>query len=92
VRELAARLGTEAIPLGEVIAVAELVGVLPVERCSPSLQEQSLGDFSPGRWAWAIRRPRLIAPQDAHGTLGLWRWQPEREIVYLDRDVHGSAI
>jgi activating signal cointegrator 1 len=70
------------LPLGAVIAIAELVGChrsmaghLPVDHAP---QEAVFGDFTPGRWVWSLRDVKPIIPTPARGALGLWSWiQPE---------------
>lgn len=51
------------LPRGEILAVAELVDVIPTEvalqRVSP--EELGYGNFEPGRFAWRIQGVRKVA-------------------------------
>ncbi len=39
--------------------------------------QEQLGDFGPGRYAWLLDEIRPLArPEEARGALGLWEWQP----------------
>jgi hypothetical protein len=62
------------LPTGHIIGVAEVVGCTraPELERLPDLERQ-LGDFGPGRWAWALVNPRpLPAPVPCRGRLGLF--------------------
>lgn len=66
----------EALPLGEIIAVASLEAVVRTDdHAIIGLTEQELafGNFGPGRYAWILR---AVTPLDEHvpcrGALGLW--------------------
>jgi len=66
----------ESLPRGCIVAVAQLVGC---ERIWPSTvppePERSFGDYTAGRWAWALEDVRALAePVPARGALGLWEW------------------
>jgi hypothetical protein len=40
-------------------------------------QELELGDYSIGRYAWALENPRaFIKPIPASGQQGFWNWTP----------------
>jgi hypothetical protein len=74
------------LPLGQVIAVADLVDVMKFTRSSlrevrervareefPP-HEADFGDFSAGRYGWVLRNVRrLEKPIPARGMLGLWQ-------------------
>lgn len=67
------------LPLGEVLATAQLIDCIPTYRVAANVsdQEEAFGDFSPGRWAWMLADIRqLPTPVPARGSLGLWNWQP----------------
>jgi hypothetical protein len=73
------RYTTGDLPLGAVVATAELVVVMrttdPRLRAKLSEQERAFGDFSPGRYAWVLGNVRpLPEPIPAKGALGLWQW------------------
>jgi hypothetical protein len=76
-RSLLARAGYEswrALPLGRILGIADIVRCTRVEElrdlCPP---EEDLGDFGPGRWAWALEGARpLPAPVPYRGRLGLF--------------------
>jgi hypothetical protein len=87
-REVLTRHGYEdalSLPLGAVIAVAELVDVMKFTRGtlrdvrarakSRELppHEADFGDFSPGRYGWVLKAVRALRePVPARGMLGLW--------------------
>jgi hypothetical protein len=60
------------------VAVAELYDCLPVEQ----VEDDGLGDYSPGRFVWRTRSLRRVAPFPAKGFLGLWNVKPE-DVVRL---------
>lgn len=82
---LAAGIRTPAdLPRGAVIAIAHL---LDCQHTTPDLidgdwtlrlsdQEDSFGDFSPGRYGWRLGIERVLpVPIPARGALGLWEWR-----------------
>ena len=75
----------EALPTGAIVAVAELVGVVPVTSVHQhtlidwplTQQERAFGDYSAGRYAWLLADVRALPePIPARGALGLWDWTP----------------
>jgi activating signal cointegrator 1 len=66
------------LPLGAVIAVAQLVDIYPItHENQPPEPEYSFGDYGPGRFAWILRDVyQLPEPIPARGRLGLWEWTP----------------
>ena len=74
-----------SLPLGAVIALAELVDVMTFTRGTlrdvraraksgefPT-HEADFGDFSPGRYGWVLKDVRALRePIPARGMLGLW--------------------
>lgn len=68
------------LPRGAVIATATLVDcirVAPKFRRSLSEEEERMGDFTTGRFAWQFADMwRLPEPIPATGHLGLWQWMP----------------
>jgi hypothetical protein len=65
------------LPLGAVIATAELVEIVPVGPGQLRLGEQELafGDYREGRYAWFLANVKpLPEPIPARGALGLWEW------------------
>jgi hypothetical protein len=71
--------GVDMLPLGAIVAVANLQHVCPTEafaRYPRSLtdQERAFGDYSPRRFAWMLTNVRpLREPVPCRGALGLWR-------------------
>lgn len=70
------------LPLGAVVAVVELVDVVPTDH--PTLQhtltadEAAFGDYAEGRHAWLLRYPRrLVDPIPARGFQHLWNASDE---------------
>ena len=76
---LAERMGCADLPTGAVIATATLAKVLTT---GPALwgwlpdDEAEYGDFSPGRFAWALEDVQVLPePIPARGQQGLWHWE-----------------
>lgn len=80
----------ECLPSGAIVAVCELVSVIPVESVpregdrdtlqgwTLTDQERAFGDYSPSRYAWLLANVRALAePIPARGQLGLWEWNGE---------------
>ena len=80
-----------ALPCGAIIAVCELVDCIRVldkqvffgvradsiVRLPPDEPECSLGNYSPGRYAWILTNIRAMnKPIPAKGTLSLWEMSP----------------
>jgi hypothetical protein len=62
-------------PLGQVIAIAQLVNVIAVEKYLAVGQEAAFGDYSAGRFAWILKDLKILeTPVSAKGSLGLWNW------------------
>ncbi len=75
--------GFNSLPLGAIIAVAELVKVEPTEgklaffqkheRCFGAPADEFIfGDYSAGRFAWNLSYIREVDPVPCKGSLGLW--------------------
>jgi hypothetical protein len=82
------RVRSFGLPLGKVVAVAELVEVIPVERVSGLVnpRETAFGDFSRGRYAWKLSNiRRLREPYPAKGRQGVWDILGEAEDVLRTR-------
>jgi hypothetical protein len=75
----------EDLPLGGVVAIAELVDCLPTEAriCLPGVfddypdldtpKERAFGDFTPGRYGWVLENVRRVDPMiPLVGRQGLW--------------------
>lgn len=68
----------EDLPLGAIIAVAELTDCVRFDRFGRfadalSEQERAFGDFTPGRYGFVLMDVRrLPEPIPARGALGLW--------------------
>lgn len=80
------------LPLGAVVGFAVLEAVGPTETIfdvsrawSPPLdtpQERSLGDYTPGRYAWLLNHiVPLVPPIEAKGARGLWDWTPPDSLL-----------
>lgn len=62
---------------GAIVGTVEIADCVPVEEIADALtdQEQLLGDFSPGRFAWVLRNPVMFdKPIPARGQQGWWNW------------------
>lgn len=67
----------EELPLGAVIATAELVDIRRVEDVRDGLdeRERAFGNYDDGRFAWELREVRMLpVPVAARGALSLWEW------------------
>lgn len=66
------------LPLGEVVAVVQLVDCVRITAEfgeSLTANEQDFGDYTPGRFAWILKDVKPLAkPIPAKGSLGLWHW------------------
>lgn len=76
--------GQEHIPTGVIVGKAELMGCIKITESFRSglanirPEELILGDFTPGRYAWIIKRPVLFKePIPAKGMQGLWNYDGE---------------
>lgn len=67
-------LPTLDVPRGAVIALAELYAISPTEGLEISKEENRMGNFGPGRFAWGLSDVVAIEPVPAKGALGLWEW------------------
>lgn len=67
----------DRLPFGAIIGWVRIVACAPTELGGLAYpvteHERSLGDYTPGRWAWILEDPiRYLAPRAARGHLGLW--------------------
>lgn len=66
------------MPLGCIVAVAELVAVVSTESFTPSTlsyEESRVGNFAPGRFAWKLEKVRALpTPIPVKGGQGLFKW------------------
>ncbi len=65
----------DQMPLGAIVAVATLSALQRTEVVTEWIppKERTLGDYSPGRWAWQLLGVRkLDVPIPVTGALGLW--------------------
>jgi hypothetical protein len=63
------------VPLGCVVAFADIVDCVPTEAVEGlSTVERNVGDYTPGRWAWKLENVvRLTQPYPCKGGQRLWR-------------------
>lgn len=71
----------EPLPLGAVLGTVRFDGLIRTDPALVALHisptEYTLGDYSPGRYAWELGDPRPFPePIPARGALGLWEWKP----------------
>lgn len=72
------------LPLGAIVATAELVEVHPVEDVRGMLPalELELGNYADGRYAWRLAHVRALSnPIPARGAQGLWWWTAPKGTV-----------
>jgi hypothetical protein len=63
------------LPLGAIVGVVNVIYTRPTDslECAPGDDERTLGDYSPGRFAWYTDSlARRIRPVSWKGALGLW--------------------
>lgn len=90
----------QSLPLGRIVAVADLVDCLPVESTGclsgvfddyPKLeteQERAFGNYESGRYGWVLENVRkLQEPIQVTGHLGLWNWP----VVWCD-SCYGTGL
>lgn len=78
-RDCAEAAGYDAstLPLGCLVAVVRYLGAFRTEALDVSAEENSYGDFTPGRWAWRVELVRkAMVYQRCRGRLGLWEYEP----------------
>lgn len=62
---------------GCVVAIVDLVGVMSTTNANPTVDEEAVGDWRPGRFAWQLRNVRRQDPPiEARGAQLLWEWTP----------------
>lgn len=83
---------------GHVVAVADVVGCIRTDGHAaqlvglpvPAEHERAFGDYSPGRFAWALDNVRqLDSPVACKGMLGLWE-MPSAVYEAVRRNVRGG--
>lgn len=68
------------IPLGAVVAVADLVDCKPVEEIATGAIERIYGDYESGRFGWLLDNIRpLSEPVGCKGGQGFWFLPPDVE-------------
>jgi len=70
----AAGVDRDALPLGQILAVTEIIDCRPTEDTSVAEQETVFGNYAPGRFAiftQGVRR--LKQPTTIRGALSIWR-------------------
>ena len=78
--EIELNLFESTIPLGAVVAIAQLTDCILMSQefiNEQSSFEQYLGLWEPGNYAWKLENVRAIAPIPATGKQGLWKWNPD---------------
>lgn len=67
--------GLTSFPTGAIVGSAEMTGCVATEELADLVTEAELlvGDFGPGRFAWAMRGAQLWdRPVACQGRLGIW--------------------
>lgn len=77
------------LPLGMIVAVANLVEVRQITASNiPNEPERSFGDYTPGRYAWLLSDIVCVPePIPARGSLGLWEWMPSAGFLLTSKDL-----
>ncbi|HLI72169.1 MAG TPA: ASCH domain-containing protein [Ktedonobacteraceae bacterium] len=75
------------LPLGMVVAVANLVEVQQITVSNiPGEPERSFGDYTPGRYAWLLSEiVCLPEPISSRGLPGLWEWTPPANFLFASK-------
>lgn len=81
------------LPLGVVIAMAQIEGFYPTDTLVVKPLERDLGDFSPGRWAWRlVHVMRLSRPIQCSGKQGLWTLEYKTRLQVFGQLLADSKI
>lgn len=81
-----------SLPLGAVVAIARLGGVITSEEALAaglSYEEKAFGNYAPGRWVWKLEDVHPIVPVAAKGMQRQWLW--DRTGVTLEYLARGVA-
>lgn len=71
------------LPLGAIICVGDLTDCIPTVLVPQN--EQRLGNFLPGRFAWKIEHVKvLLNPISIRGQQGLWDWIPPVSLEFTE--------
>lgn len=76
----------KSLPLGCVIAIAQIVDCQPTEYLDGfdarlSDIERAFGNYDPGRFGFLLKDIRAIEPVQVKGALSLWEWINPREVA-----------
>jgi activating signal cointegrator 1 len=65
--------GKSSLTVGAILGYATLEAIYNVEEVNVSEQEQTFGDFRPGRYAWCMSAPHVLStPITMPGKLGIF--------------------
>ena len=87
-------------PYGAIVARARVLwseevagygGVTDRMEAHAAARDRDLGDWSPGRWLWALDVETLPAPIPCRGSQGLWRVPDDvvRQVRAIEREARG---
>lgn len=78
------------LPLGCIIAVAKLVEIFPTQNIRDGLsgQERAFGDYTDGRYGWALKDIWAIKPVPTRGYQQLWDWDETGLIEFTEQENH----
>lgn len=83
--EAAGYQGDEQLPTGAIVGLVELVGcwrfISGDPDSAPGYPERVFGDYTPGRFGWALRKPHPLPALAWRGALGLWDAEPTPELA-----------
>lgn len=87
----AAGVDRDALPLGQILAVTEIVHCERAESANVTEQEAAFGNYAPGRYAIVTAGVRrLKTPITIRGALSIWRLQ--NPITELDLVAQGERL
>jgi hypothetical protein len=80
--------GIGGFPRGVLLAICELVDVVPTENyVIPSQRDNAMGNFGPGRFAWVLRNVERLKPYPLKGRQQLFRVSDE--VLLAQEVLHG---
>lgn len=71
------------LPLGGIVAIAQLVACTPTDGMDSYLSrlELRMGDYSPGRFAWRLEKIQPVEFVPCRGYQRLWAWTPPAGVI-----------
>ena len=83
------------LPHGRIIAVCELVNILPTEEVRGIIErrEAAFGDYGGGRFAWRLANVRRLPIEvPTKGFQGLWTWDYSGEMPAIQKMIEHGLV